>query len=58
MFKLNMWNYLGVVTSELLNFRLEDAVNLITLYHMLHPDCESAREAQEQDIQGIDLIKV
>ncbi|XP_074402902.1 small ribosomal subunit protein mS22 [Zonotrichia albicollis] len=37
---------------------LDDATSLITLYHMLHPECQSAKEAKEQKLQGVDLIKV
>ncbi|NXK96096.1 RT22 protein, partial [Formicarius rufipectus] len=37
---------------------LDDATSLITLYHMLHPECQSAKEAKEGKLQGIDLIKV
>ncbi|NXF84634.1 RT22 protein, partial [Eubucco bourcierii] len=37
---------------------LDDATSLITLYHMLHPECPSAKEAKEGNIQGVDLIKV
>ncbi|KAM6442981.1 small ribosomal subunit protein mS22 [Liasis olivaceus] len=47
----------GLLMDMIQRNLLDDAVSLITLYHMLHPDCESAREAQEKDIQGIDLIK-
>ncbi|KFQ22551.1 hypothetical protein N332_09378, partial [Mesitornis unicolor] len=39
-------------------FRLDDATSLITLYHMLHPECQSAKAAQEGKLQGADLIKV
>lgn len=39
-------------------FRLDDATSLITLYHMLHPECQSAKEAKERKPQGVDLIKV
>ncbi|KAM9184027.1 small ribosomal subunit protein mS22 [Mergus octosetaceus] len=37
---------------------LDDATSLITLYHMLHPECQSAKEAEERKLQGVDLIKV
>ncbi|XP_065604050.1 small ribosomal subunit protein mS22 [Cyrtonyx montezumae] len=37
---------------------LDDATSLITLYHMLHPECQSAKEAKEGKLHGIDLIKV
>ncbi|KFV80865.1 hypothetical protein N308_10885, partial [Struthio camelus australis] len=39
-------------------FRLDDATSLITLYHMLHPECQSAKEAKEGKLNGVDLIKV
>ncbi|KFO82111.1 hypothetical protein N303_03124, partial [Cuculus canorus] len=53
----------GVKRKELLQlglclFRLDDATSLITLYHMLHPECQSAKEAKEGKLQGVDLIKV
>ncbi|XP_070609378.1 small ribosomal subunit protein mS22 [Erythrolamprus reginae] len=47
----------GLLLDMIQRNLFEDAISLITLYHMVHPDCESAREAQEQEIQGIDLIK-
>nr|XP_009939449.1 PREDICTED: 28S ribosomal protein S22, mitochondrial [Opisthocomus hoazin] len=37
---------------------LDDATSLITLYHMLHPECQSAKEAKAGNLQGADLIKV
>ncbi|CAI5775531.1 Uncharacterized protein PODLI_1B001475 [Podarcis lilfordi] len=48
----------GLLIDMLQRDLIEDAVSLVTLYHMLHPDCQSAKEAQEYDIQGLDLIKV
>lgn len=39
-------------------FRLDDTTSLITLYHMVHPECQSAKEAKEGKLQGVDLIKV
>ncbi|XP_042313960.1 28S ribosomal protein S22, mitochondrial [Sceloporus undulatus] len=48
----------GLLVDMIQRDLLDDAVSLVTLYHMLHPDCQSAKEAQEQDIQGLDLIKV
>ncbi|XP_060623903.2 small ribosomal subunit protein mS22 [Anolis sagrei] len=47
----------GLLIDMLQRDLLDDAVSLVTLYHILHPDCQSAKEAQEQDIQGLDLIK-
>ncbi|XP_052658989.1 28S ribosomal protein S22, mitochondrial isoform X2 [Harpia harpyja] len=37
---------------------LDDTTSLITLYHMVHPECQSAEEAKEGKLQGVDLIKV
>ncbi|KFV70616.1 hypothetical protein N307_06239, partial [Dryobates pubescens] len=37
---------------------LDDATSLITLYHMLHPECPSAKETKEGNLQGVDMIKV
>lgn len=48
----------GIAKMSIYVFRLEDATSLITLYHMLHPECQSAKEAKEGKLQGIDLIKV
>lgn len=38
--------------------RIDDATSLVQLYHMLHPDGQSAQEAKEQAAKGMDLIKV
>lgn len=38
--------------------RLQDAVNLVSLFHMVHPDSESAQEAASQQATGTDLLKV
>uniref|UniRef100_A0A8D0B2I4 Mitochondrial ribosomal protein S22 n=1 Tax=Salvator merianae TaxID=96440 RepID=A0A8D0B2I4_SALMN len=48
----------GLLIDMIQRDLVEDAASLVTLYHMIHPDCQSAREAQAQDIQGTDLIKV
>nr|XP_056705340.1 28S ribosomal protein S22, mitochondrial [Euleptes europaea] len=45
----------GLLIDMIQRDLLEDATSLVNLYHMLHPDCQSAREAQ--DLQGLDLIK-
>ncbi|XP_029472269.1 28S ribosomal protein S22, mitochondrial [Rhinatrema bivittatum] len=37
---------------------LEDVECLINLYHMLHPETQSAKEAKEQAASGLDLIKI
>lgn len=38
--------------------RVDDATSLVQLYHMLHPDGQSAQEAKEQAAEGVNLIKV
>lgn len=38
--------------------RLQDAVSLVSLFHMLHPHSESAQEAAGQQAAGADLLKV
>lgn len=38
--------------------RLQDAVSLVSLFHMVHPHSESAREAASQQATGTDLLKV
>lgn len=38
--------------------RLQDAVSLVSLFHMLHPHSESAQEASRQQAAGTDLLKV
>lgn len=38
--------------------RLQDAVSLVSLFHMVHPHSESAQEAARQQATGTDLLKV
>lgn len=38
--------------------RVDDAISLVQLYHILHPDGQSAQEAKEQAAEGLNLIKV
>lgn len=42
----------------LLVSRLQDAVSLVSLFHMVHPHSESAQEAASQQATGSDLLKV
>lgn len=44
--------------SSPFTLRIEDATSLVQLYHMLHPDGQSAQEAKEQAAKGVNLIKV
>ncbi|NWI88185.1 RT22 protein, partial [Pitta sordida] len=48
----------GLLVDMINRDLLEDATSLVTLYHMLHPECQSAKEAREGNLQGLDLIKV
>ncbi|NWI21073.1 RT22 protein, partial [Crypturellus soui] len=48
----------GLLIDMLHRDLLDDATSLITLYHMLHPECPSAKEAKEGNLQGVELIKV
>ncbi|KAJ7324905.1 hypothetical protein JRQ81_017925 [Phrynocephalus forsythii] len=47
----------GLLIDMIQRDLIDDAESLIILYHMLHPECQSAKEAQEQHLQGLDLIK-
>lgn len=38
--------------------RLQDAISLVSLFHMVHPHSESAQEAASQQATGTDLLKV
>lgn len=38
--------------------RLQDAVSLVSLFHMVHPHSESTQEAASQQATGTDLLKV
>ncbi|XP_010219775.1 PREDICTED: 28S ribosomal protein S22, mitochondrial [Tinamus guttatus] len=48
----------GLLIDMLHRDLLDDTTSLITLYHMLHPECPSAKEAKEGNLQGVELIKV
>ncbi|NP_001279229.1 28S ribosomal protein S22, mitochondrial [Callorhinchus milii] len=37
---------------------MDDAFSLLQLYHMLHPESQSAMEAKEQQAHGVDLLKI
>lgn len=49
----NTWIMLNPFT-----LRIDDATSLVRLYHMLHPDGQSAQEAKDQAAEGVNLIKV
>ncbi|CAG6006933.1 small ribosomal subunit protein mS22 [Menidia menidia] len=48
----------GLIVDMLKNELLQDAVSLVSLFHMVHPHSESAQKAANQQATGIDLIKI
>ncbi|XP_052573711.1 28S ribosomal protein S22, mitochondrial [Peromyscus californicus insignis] len=48
----------GLLIDQIQRDLIEDATSLVQLYHMLHPDGQSAQEAKEQAAKGVNLIKV
>ncbi|KAJ8280380.1 hypothetical protein GJAV_G00053840 [Gymnothorax javanicus] len=48
----------GLLIDMLQRELVQDAVSLVTLFHMVHPQSESAIEAREQQATGVDLIKI
>lgn len=42
-----------IAKMSLYVFRLEDATSLITLYHMLHPECQSAKETKKGNLKEL-----
>ncbi len=39
-------------------YRMQDAVRLVHLFNVVHPQSESAQQAQRQQAAGLDLLKV
>uniref|UniRef100_A0A8C7BB59 Mitochondrial ribosomal protein S22 n=1 Tax=Neovison vison TaxID=452646 RepID=A0A8C7BB59_NEOVI len=48
----------GLLIDQIQRDLVDDATNLIQLYHLLHPDGQSAQEAKEQAAEGVHLIKI
>ncbi|KAM4628195.1 small ribosomal subunit protein mS22 [Polymixia lowei] len=48
----------GLIVDMLKRDLLQDAVSLVSLFHMVHPHSESAQEANSQQATGTDLIKI
>ncbi|KAG7470869.1 hypothetical protein MATL_G00118400 [Megalops atlanticus] len=48
----------GLLVDMLQRDLVQDAASLVSLFHMVHPQSESATEALEQQATGIDLIKI
>ncbi|XP_006125053.1 small ribosomal subunit protein mS22 isoform X3 [Pelodiscus sinensis] len=48
----------GLLIDMIQRNLMDDATCLVSLYHILHPDCQSAKAAKDQVLHGVDLIKV
>lgn len=48
----------GLLIDQIQRDLVDDATSLVQLYHILHPDGQSAQEAKEQAAEGLQLIKV
>uniref|UniRef100_A0ABK0LA12 Mitochondrial ribosomal protein S22 n=1 Tax=Rattus norvegicus TaxID=10116 RepID=A0ABK0LA12_RAT len=48
----------GLLIDQIQRDLVDDATSLVQLYHMLHPEGQSAQEAKEQAAEGVNLIKV
>ena len=52
------FSHLIQLMGPLCVLRLDDAVSLVSLFNMVHPNSESAQEARSQQASGTDLLKV
>jgi len=48
----------GLIIDMLQRELLQDAVSLVSLFHMVHPHSDSAQEASSQQATGTDLLKI
>ncbi|XP_032725472.1 28S ribosomal protein S22, mitochondrial isoform X3 [Lontra canadensis] len=48
----------GLLIDQIQRDLVDDATSLIQLYHLLHPDGQSAQEAKELAAEGVHLIKI
>lgn len=48
----------GLIVDMLKRELLQDAVSLVSLFHMVHPHSESAQEAANQQATGTNLLKI
>lgn len=48
----------GLIVDMLKRELLQDAVSLVSLFHMVHPHSESAQEAASQQATGTNLLKI
>ncbi|XP_010770755.1 28S ribosomal protein S22, mitochondrial-like [Notothenia coriiceps] len=57
-FLLNARRVDALIVDMLKREQLQDAVNLVSLFHMVHPHSESAQEASSQQAAGAELLKI
>lgn len=48
----------GLIVDTLKKELLQDAVSLVSLFHLVHPHSESAQEASSQKASGTELLKI
>ncbi|XP_062070028.1 small ribosomal subunit protein mS22 [Lepus europaeus] len=48
----------GLLIDQIQRDLIDDAASLVQLYHMVHPEGQSAQEARGQAAEGVNLIKV
>ncbi|XP_038078268.1 28S ribosomal protein S22, mitochondrial-like [Patiria miniata] len=48
----------GMLTDMIQRDLISDSVDLIRLYHVLHPECQSAADVHTKKLEGVDVIKV
>ncbi|XP_002716598.2 small ribosomal subunit protein mS22 isoform X1 [Oryctolagus cuniculus] len=48
----------GLLIDQIQRDLIDDAASLVQLYHMVHPEGQSAQEARGQGAEGVNLIKV
>ncbi|XP_041664469.1 28S ribosomal protein S22, mitochondrial [Cheilinus undulatus] len=48
----------GLIVDMLKRELVQDALSLVSLFHMVHPHSESAQEAADQQATGISLLKI
>ncbi|KAL7400588.1 hypothetical protein ABVT39_014500 [Epinephelus coioides] len=48
----------GLIVDMLKRELFQDAISLVSLFHMVHPHSESAQEAASQQATGVDLLQI
>ncbi|XP_049912977.1 28S ribosomal protein S22, mitochondrial [Epinephelus moara] len=48
----------GLIVDMLKRELFQDAISLVSLFHMVHPHSESAQEAASQQANGVDLLQI